>query len=48
MYTCAEVSTVVVMVNNRIDLKPSLRLDLAARMSYDALMYVLYRSDIIS
>ena len=46
--TCAEVSTVMVMVNNRIDLlKPSLRLDLA-RISCDALLYILYRSDIIS
>ena len=45
--TCAEVSTVMVMVNNRIDLKPSLRLDLA-RISCDALLYILYMSDIIS
>ena len=45
--TCAEVSTVMVMVNNRIDLKPSLRLDLA-RISCDALLYILCMSDIIS
>ena len=36
----------MVMVNNRIDLKPSLRLDLA-RISCDALLYILYMSDII-
>ena len=47
LVACAEVSTVMVMVNNRIDLKPSLRLDLA-RISCDALLYILYRSDIIS